>query len=559
MDVLIVIGLIASFSYSLYGTIFGLGADFLFYETTAMISTLVLVGNLIEHRSVRRTSSAIEELARLQPERARKIDRTGDSERIIEIDIAGVVPGDILLVNTGDKVPADGTIEVGGGAIDESMITGESLPVERLAGERVIGGTILQSGSFTFVADGVGESSVLAGIIGLVKEAQTNKPAIQRWGDKVSSIFVPVTLIIAALTGVVSVALLNLSYGEALLRAVAVLVIACPCAMGLATPTAVMVGVGRAAKNGILLKGGSTLEEFAGVRTVVFDKTGTLTTGDFTVGEITTFDRTEAEVRSLIASLERHSSHPIATSLVKAFADAPPVALYDLHEERGLGISGKTAAGTWYRFGSCSLAGIAANESPPGALYLLEENTVIAQLLINDTVKPGAAAAIASLKALGVTPVMLSGDTALRCREVAEAVGIERVFSEQRPEEKLKVIETLEREGPTAFVGDGINDAPALAGATVGISLSNGTHVAIESARIVLLGGNIAHVPTALRLARATLRTIKQNLFWAFSYNILAIPLAAAGYLTPIVAAAAMGFSDVMTIGNSIRLRYRSI
>jgi Cu+-exporting ATPase len=559
MDVLIVIGLVASFGYSLYGTVLGLGAHFLFYETTATIATLVLIGNLIEARAVRRTSSAIEELARLQPERARKVDTTASPQQIVEIDARSVAPGDLLLVNSGDKVPADGTIVSGNGLIDESMITGESIPVERGIAESVIGGTIVCDGSFTFRANGIGDSTVLARIIRLVKEAQTNKPAIQRLGDTVSSIFVPVTLSIALATFLVSVTWLGLSYGEALIRAVAVLVIACPCAMGLATPTAVMVGVGRAARSGILLKGGSTLEEFASIRTIVFDKTGTLTTGDFTVGELKVFGREERFVQSLIASLEYHSSHPIATSLVRAFSDAPRLPLQNLQEEKGLGISGQDERGVRYRFGSRTLARIPANEAPPGALYLLEEDTVIARLILHDTVKPEAAQTIATLRSLGITPVMVSGDSETRCREVAREVGIEAVYAEHLPDDKLRVIKELEQRSATAFVGDGVNDAPALAGASVGVSLSNGTTVAIESARIVLLGGNLAHLPIALRLARATLTTIRQNLFWAFSYNIIAIPMAAAGYLTPTVAAIAMGFSDVMTIGNSMRLRRRRI
>ncbi len=559
MDVLIVIGLIASFGYSLYGTITGGGGDFLFYETTATITTIVLIGNLIEARAVRRTSTAIEELGRLQPVRARKIDRSGGIERIIEIDATTIVPGDLLRVSAGERTPTDGTIIAGAAALDESMLTGESLPVERTVEDRVIGGTIAVNGSFDLRADTVGSATVLARIIGLVKEAQTNKPSIQRLGDVVSSIFVPVTMAIAVLTFLVSALILGVGVGEALIRAVAVLVIACPCAMGLATPTAVMVGVGRAAKNGILLRGGSTLEEFAAVRTVVFDKTGTLTTGEFTVGEITVYERDEEFVRSMVLALEHHSTHPIAVSLTKAFSSSAAAVLTDIREEKGLGISGLDSRGIRYTLGSRAVAGIAPQDAPPGALYLLEGQAVLARLILTDTVKPEARAAIAELKRLGITSIMLSGDGASRCREVGLAVGIERIHSEQRPDDKLRVIDALEREGPVAFIGDGVNDAPALARASVGVSVSNGTTVAIESARIVLLAGSLAHLPTALQLARETLRTIKQNLFWAFSYNILAIPLAAAGYLTPAIAALAMGFSDVMTIGNSIRLRHKRL
>lgn len=559
MDVLIVIGIIASFGYSLFGTITSGGSNFLFYETTATITTIVLLGNLIEARAVRRTSTAIEELARLQPARARKIERGDGMERVIDIDAASIVPGDLLRINSGDRIPADGTIVDGGGALDESMLTGESLPVERSAGDRVVGGTVVINGTFSLRAEAVGSDTVLARIIGLVKEAQTNKPSIQRLGDTVSSIFVPVTIGIAVFTFFLSILILGVGAGEALIRAVAVLVIACPCAMGLATPTAVMVGVGRAAKNGILLRGGGTLEEFAAIRTIVFDKTGTLTTGDFSVGEIAVYHRDESFVRSMVLSLEGHSAHPIADSLTRAFNDSIPVPLSEVCEEKGLGVSGVDARGVRYTLGSHAIAGIPVEEAPPGALYLLEGQTVIARLILTDTVKPEARRVIEELKRLDVEPVMLSGDGATRCQEIGTSVGIERIHSEQRPDDKLRVIDDLEETAPVAFVGDGINDAPALARASVGISVSNGTTVAIESARIVLLGGDLSHLPTALRLARETLRTIKQNLFWAFSYNIIAIPLAAAGYLSPAIAALAMGFSDVMVIGNSIRLRHKRL
>jgi Cu+-exporting ATPase len=559
MDVLIVMGIVASFGYSLYGTLAGLGVRFMFYETTAMITTLVLVGNLLESRAVRRASRALEELGRLQPAQAYRLADPTAIESAVEVDVGLITAGDHLLVKTGDKIPVDGVIVSGHGSIDESLVSGESLPVERDVQAEVIGGSILVAGSFVMRATAIGDATALAQIIRLVKDAQTNKPSIQRLGDTVSAIFVPVVVAIAVLTFFVSAYLLDIDQSEALIRAVAVLVIACPCAMGLATPTAVMVGVGRAAQSGILLRGGSTLEEFAAIDTIVFDKTGTLTTGNFTVTRLTTNGITAERAQAITAALERHSAHPIARSLVRAFHDAPVIELTGVREEKGFGMRGRTPTGEEWLLGSRALISAPAESASAGTVYLTENGVLRATIEIADEIKSNAAEVVATLRTLGVSPVLLSGDTASRCAEVAERLGIDRVHAERRPEEKLEIIAAIDAVRPTAFVGDGVNDAPALARASVGISLSNGTTVAIESARIVLLAGNLAHLPLALRLARATLRTIKQNLFWAFSYNIVAIPLAAAGYLTPIVAAVAMGFSDVMTIGNSLRLRHRRL
>jgi len=559
MDVLIVIGITASFGYSLYGTLFNLGGNFLFYETTATITTIVLLGNLIESRSVRRMSGALEELARIRPATARRISlNAAGHEELTEIPAEAIAPGDILAVNLGDKVPADGEVVAGEGAVDESMITGESLPVGRGVGDPVVGGTLVQQGSLRIRATAVGEHTVLAGIIRLVAEAQTNKPAIQRLGDQVSAIFTPVVCAIALLTLLVSLFGLGLGTEEAILRSVAVLVIACPCAMGLATPTAVMVGIRRAARSGILLKGGNTLEEFANVSRVVFDKTGTLTTGEFRIERLEVLHGDEAAVRSALVGLEQHSSHPIARSIVRELRDVPPLPFTAIEERRGRGISGRAPDGSCFEVGSRQIL-------PPGTvsadfdLVVLHDGELIAGLAISDELKPLAAETVARLRLLGLEPVLLSGDRQDRCAAVARATGIERVYAERSPEEKLTIIEALEQEGPTAFVGDGVNDAPALARARVGVSLSDATQAAIESARVILLTGNLESLVMALRLARGTLITIRQNLFWAFSYNIIAIPIAAAGHLSPLVAAFAMGFSDIMTIGNSLRLRTKRL
>lgn len=559
MDVLISIGFISAYLYSMAGLLFHLGDNYLFFETAASIITFVLFGNVIEHRSVRKTSSAIEELSKLQPATAKLITSGIGKESIVEIEASAVAVGDLLLVGTGDRVPADGAIVSGSGAFDESMVTGESFPVDRSEGERVIGGTILKSGNVRIRADSVGEGSILAGIVRLVKGAQGRKPNIQRIGDAVSAVFVPVVAIVAILTFTLSLWGFSIPLHDSLLRAVAVLVIACPCAMGLATPTAVMVGVGRAATNGILIKGGDTLERFAQIRTIVFDKTGTLTTGLFRIQSITPYLHDEATVRRIIKGLELHSSHPLASSLVRELSESDHETMSTVEEAGGTGISGQTPDGIRYSLGSRAILPPSISTYPSHDLYLVSGNTIVGGVNLSDDVKPNAKSAIALLEGLGVHTVLLSGDREEKCQQLASELGISEVYGEKSPAEKLSIIETIEGRSPTAFVGDGINDAPALTKASVGISLSNATASAIQSAQVVLLNGNLEYLVSALRLSRATFTTIKQNLFWAFFYNVIAIPLAATGALTPGVAAFTMGLSDVFVIGNSLLLKRRPI
>jgi Cu+-exporting ATPase len=558
MDALIFIGVNAAFFYSLVGTALGLGDQYLFYETAATITTFVLLGNVLEQRAVKRTTSAVEELALLQPTTAKQIVIENGIERVQTIDSATIGQGDLLVAHLGDRIAADGVVVSGSAAVDESMISGESVPVDKEEGSQVVGGTIIASGSLRYSASAVGDATVLAGIIRLVEETRTHKPQIQRLGDIVSGWFVPTVIVIALGTFIVSL-VVGVGIQNSLLRAIAVLVISCPCAMGLATPTAVMVGIGRAARKGILMKGGGTIERLAKIQTVAFDKTGTLTTGNFSITSIHPAKGVSEEtVRSIVHGLERHSSHPIALSLVRAFSDTPPTTMEEVVETRGSDIRGRDSSGNIYRLGTPTNPGLPSN-GPTRSLHLLKNGELFAELDIDDEIREEATETIQRLKRMGLETALVSGDRRARCEAVAAALGIDRVYSEQRPEQKLQVIGQLGRERALAYVGDGINDAPALEAASVGISLSTATQAAIQSSQVVLLHGDLLLVPCALSLATRTYSTIKQNLFWAFFYNVAAIPAAAMGLLSPMVAALTMAFSDVIVIGNSLLLKRKSI
>lgn len=557
MDVLIFVGSTAAFVYSLVGTLLW-EANYIFYETSATIITLVLVGNWLEKRAVEQTTTAIGELSRLQVEMARKVMPSGT---VVTLKREEVQVGDRLLVNEGDKIPLDGRIVEGEAAVDESMLTGESLPINKSVGDRVIGASVLVDGSLKMEVTAAGRDTVLSQMIELVKTAQQDKPDIQRLADKISAIFVPVVLGIALLTLLLGHFAFGLPFGSALMNAIAVLVISCPCAMGLATPTAVMVGVGRLAKNGILVKGGQTLEVFSNIQKVVFDKTGTLTTGDFRIKQIDYHHPDEARSNALIYKLEQHSSHPIAQSLLREMAhrvNGVAVELSDIQELKGRGLQARDRHGHLIKLGSARMLP-ASKPGQAGALYLLENDTLLATIELADDIKPDAAETIAYLKQQGKAPVLLSGDQEAKVAEVAQQLGIEEYYGAQLPDQKLDRIAALSEQAPTAMVGDGINDAPALAKATVGISLSNASQVAIQSAQIILLNGKLEYLRRAFGISEHTVLTIKQNLFWAFAYNVVAIPIAAMGYLNPMWGALFMAFSDVIVIGNSIRLRYKRI
>lgn len=565
MDVLIFIGSTAAFCYSLFGVYMHWGtanaSNYLFFETTATIITLVFLGNLIEHRSVKQTTSAIRELSALQVDRATKVVIVEGEEVFEEIDAKNIKVGDVLLVKNGDKIPTDGQVKSGMAKLDESMISGESSWITKTSGSEVIGGTILHDGSIQMTALKVGHQTVLSQIIELVKTAQSQKPAIQKLGDRVAGIFVPVVVGISILTFLVWYFAVGIDFKMALLNSIAVLVISCPCAMGLATPTAVMVGISRAARNGILIKGGQILELFAKAKHIVFDKTGTITTGDFTIESIQLFDEeiTEDEVKSLLLSLELYSSHPIAKSLIKLLkGKVKMLSLLEIKEEKALGMSGKDLDGNYYQLGSHKLLTTPLDEDY--SIYLFKNNALVAGIQLADELREDAFDTMKLFQSIGITPIILSGDKLSKVKEIALKCGVEHYYGEQLPEQKLAKIEELNLSGDTIMVGDGINDAPALAKATIGVSLSSATQVAINTAEVVLLNKtSLKAVWNAYNISTHTYLTIKQNLFWAFAYNVVAIPIAAMGFLNPMVAALSMAFSDVIVIGNSIRLRFKNI
>ncbi|MES2809483.1 MAG: heavy metal translocating P-type ATPase [Bacteroidota bacterium] len=553
MDVLIFIGSTSAFVYSLAGTIQQLGSQYMFYETCATIITLVLLGNVFEKRSINQTTSAIKDLVKIQQVTANRV-----TDGITEIvNARDVRPGDILLVNHGDKVPVDGDILEGTAAVDESMLTGESLPVDKTKYDKVIGGTIVQSGNFRMIATKTGSNTVLSQIIELMKKAQAAKPPVQKLGDKVASIFVPVVILIALITFVGTYFLSDIGLQRSLMNAIAVLVISCPCAMGLATPTAVMVGLGRAAKNGILIKGGDTIEAVADTKYVVFDKTGTLTTGKFSINDIKIHGDADIElVRGAIVAIEERSNHPIAKSLVDGLKDQPKTKLIlrSATEEKGLGMRAEDIEGNNYFLGTAK-----NTDADNFNLALYKNQILLAQIAIADTIKPEAASLIAHLKTMGIIPVLLSGDRNSRCLSVAKTLGIVEVHSEKLPDEKLGVIDIYKQKGKTIMIGDGINDAPALTKADVGVSMNDASQIAIQSAQVILLNTDLQSIVKFLQISKHTLLTIRQNLFWAFAYNIIAIPVAALGFLNPMVGALTMAFSDVIVIGNSIRLKSKRI
>ncbi|MBC6490856.1 heavy metal translocating P-type ATPase [Flavihumibacter stibioxidans] len=558
MNVLITIGATAAFFYSLAGTLLGQADQYLFYETAAAIITLVFLGNYLEDMSIQSTQRELNKLARSQKVMANMIAFDDKHQEIIfPVENIILKSGDLILIKNGEQVPADSKILWGTASVNESIITGESMPVEKKQKDKLIGGSLLIEGTVKAQVMASADQSVLANIINLVKKAQGDKPPVQKMADRISAIFVPIVIGIAVLTFIGNyIALAGSSehvFRDALMRSIAVLVIACPCAMGLATPAAIAVGLGRAARNGILFRNARSLEAFKNISQVVFDKTGTLTTGEFNISAFKAIGVEEEEFKRIAYSLEKFSNHPIAKSISKEWLTSNTLRWSRIEEAKGKGMYGLSKDGDEYLAGSYSTASAHTSEDHHN-IYILRNNQLIGWIDVKDEIREEARAVVNYLHSRNVKTILLSGDRQAKCDQMAKELGIDTVIAEKSPEEKLQIIESLNRETPTAMVGDGINDAPALAKATIGISLSEASQVAMQTADVVLMNHGLKNLPLALGLGKHTLITIRQNLFWAFAYNIVAIPVAAFGLLTPTIGALVMGLSDVVLAVNSVRL-----
>jgi P-type Cu+ transporter len=566
MDTLVSVGVLAAWTWSVYA----LFADIdTYFETASVITTLILAGRWFEARAKRRTGDAIRALLELGAKDAAVLDTDGTERRV---PVERLVPGDRFVVRPGEKVATDGVVEDGSSAIDMSMLTGESVPVEVGPGSEVAGATVNAGGRVVVRATRVGADTAVAQIARLVTQAQAGKAPVQRLADRVSGVFVPVVIALSALTLVAWLALGG-SAADAFTAAVAVLIIACPCALGLATPTALMVGTGRGAQLGLLIRGPEVLESTRAADTVVLDKTGTVTTGRLSLVEVAVAaGTTRDEGLRLTGALENASEHPVARAIARAArteTGEPHPAVEGFRNLEGLGVQG-TVDGRDVLVGRPALLaergielprGLAAARAPAErrgqtAVAAAWGGEARALFVVADTLKPTSAEAVVALKELGLRPVLLTGDNETTGRAVAAEVGIDEVVAEVMPADKAAVVSRLQNEGRTvAMVGDGVNDAPALAQADLGLSIGTGTDVAIEASDLTLVSGDLRAAADAIRLSRATLRTIKQNLGWAFGYNVAAIPLAAAGLLNPVIAAAAMALSSVSVVANALRLR----
>jgi Cu+-exporting ATPase len=546
----------------------GGGTSEIYFEVAAVVTTFILAGRYFESRAKRRAGAALRALLELGSKEVSVLDADG-TERSIAVE--GLAPGQLFVVRPGEKVATDGTVIEGRSAVDQSLLTGESVPVEVGPGDDVTGATINAGGRLVVRADRVGSDTALAQIARLVTEAQTGKADVQRLADRVSGIFVPIVIALAtAALGFWLAADVSTAY--AFTAAVAVLIIACPCALGLATPTALLVGTGRGAQLGLLIKGPEVLESTRRVDTIVLDKTGTVTTGNMSLHELFVADGVEeAEALRVIGTLEEASEHPIGRAIAAAARERvgtlPVPNAFQNHQGRGvegmvedrLAVAGRASLLDEWRFTMPDdLAEAMHDAERSGRTAILGgwDGAVKAVLVVSDTIKPSSAEAVNRLRGLGLRPVLLSGDNRTTAEAVAGEVGIDEVIAEVLPGEKADVVKRLQSEGRVvAMVGDGVNDAPALAQADLGLAIGTGTDVAIEASDLTLVSGDLLAAADAIRLSRRTLRTIKGNLFWAFAYNIAALPLAVTGYLNPLVAGAAMAFSSIFVVTNSLRLR----
>lgn len=560
MDVLVTIGSSAAFLYSLIGTIFNLGEGYLYYETTATIITLVSLGEYLEHSSIKSTQRALKALVKSQKIMANMIAFDHEhKEVILPVENTQLKVGDLVLIRTGEQVPVDCKILWGEAHVSEALLTGESVPILKQPKDAIVGGSIVEAGTLKAQVTAVGNDTVLSNILNLVKKAQGEKPPVQQLADKISAIFVPAVLSIALVTLIVNWIVLG-AFTPSMLRAIAVMVISCPCAMGLATPAAIAVGLGRGARNGILFRNSKSLELFKDIKQVVFDKTGTLTTGKFQISNFKS-QIDEADFKRIVYSLEKYSNHPLAKTISREWKVKNPIHWKKVEEIKGKGIVATDNEGNEYALGSHKLAlELTAQENHN--IYLVKNKQLLGWIDLADELRPESKSVVQYLNSKGVKTVLLSGDRYEKTKQLADSLGIEEVVAEQTPEQKLQKVEELTKQQPTIMVGDGINDAPALAKATIGISMSEASQLAMQSASVVLMSSGLNKLPMALGLGRHTYLTIKQNLFWAFAYNIVAIPVAAVGLLGtygPTYGALLMGLSDVVLAVNSVRLFVKKV
>ena len=562
MNVLITLGSTAAMGYSIYGIVIGRAEEFMFFETAATTITFILLGNVIEDRSVRQTQKALQQLAKSQKVMANMIAFDNNhQEQIFEVENTILRVGDLVLIKTGEQVPMDCKILWGDASVNEAIITGESIPVQKQMKDFLIGGSIVESGTLKAQITAVGNETVLSNILKMVLNAQTEKPPIQQMADKISAIFVPVVIAIALITLGVNYWFAHQTFSESLLRSIAVLVISCPCAMGLATPAAIAVGLGRAAKSGVLFKNAKSLENFKNIKQVVFDKTGTLTTGKFDIGNYKNLLVDETEFKQIVFSLEKYSNHPIGKCVAAEWKSNNEIRWAKIEELKGLGMRATDKEGNEFVAGSYQITTSVTTEQGHN-IYVTKNSQLLGWIDVADTIRPEAKQVIQSLHSVGIHTVLLSGDHKANCEKVANELGIKEFYFEQSPQQKLDTITHLNQTIPTAMVGDGINDAPALAKATVGISLSDATQIAVQSSQVVLMSHGLQHLPQALGIGKHTYLTIKQNLFWALAYNVIAIPVAAYGLLgkyAPAYGALLMGLSDVVLVINSLRLKWKKV
>lgn len=543
MDVLIFLGSSAAFFYSLYGWLVG-DMNMIFFETAASIITLVLFGNWIEKRALAVTDRELDDLSDLLPEYTTRIE----GEKTKEIALGDLQIGDKLLLRSGDRVPADGKVFEGVLQVNESFVTGESEQVTKQQGDQILGGTIVESGNGQMIVTKDVQDSFIEEVVNLIRKAQSEKPEIQRLADRISAWFVPLVLSIAALTFFLEYGFFDFTAKDAFINAIAVLVISCPCAMGLATPTALSVGLGRLTKMGIIVKGKNSIQKVAGADIIIFDKTGTLTSGDIQVGK---WSSTNESAEEIALALSQNSSHPVSHAVRKHIlhldSETSAYALDEVNELPGEGMTGKDKEGNTYYLGKDAQANADA--------VLLKNDQRIADIQLEEHLAKGSLEGVRQLIKTGLRVILLSGDREDKVARMAKQLEVSEYHAGVTPDEKYQLISKLSNEGQTIMVGDGINDAPALQRAGVGISFNEATSIAKANADIIFTAGDRADLPILVDSSKKILRTIKQNLFWAFIYNIIAIPLAALGYLAPMIAALSMAFSDVVVIGNSLLLR----